>query len=176
MAAFAAGGIEREIHTASTGQLSKFAQQLITSHPEHISATLAHVKSAPSQTVVGASAMSDIILQARDLERHYAIRRGLFKGWASLQALRGASFELHAGRTLAVVGESGCGKSTLARLVTLIEPPSAGELRSPASRSPPPPPSSGASSATPSRSSSRTPTARSTRARRSAPSSRSRSR
>ncbi len=68
------------------------------------------------------------VLQARDLERHYAIRRGLFKGWAVLQALRGASFELAAGRTLAVVGESGCGKSTLARLVTLIEPPSAGAL------------------------------------------------
>jgi dipeptide transport system ATP-binding protein len=68
------------------------------------------------------------VLQARDLERHYAIRRGLFKGWATLQALRGASFELQAGRTLAVVGESGCGKSTLARLVTLIEPPTAGAL------------------------------------------------
>jgi dipeptide transport system ATP-binding protein len=68
------------------------------------------------------------VLQARDLERRYAIRRGPFKGWAVLQALRGASFELTAGRTLAVVGESGCGKSTLARLVTLIEPPSAGAL------------------------------------------------
>jgi dipeptide transport system ATP-binding protein len=45
-----------------------------------------------------------------------------------LQAVRGASFELDSGRTLAVVGESGCGKSTLARLVTLIEPPSAGTL------------------------------------------------
>ncbi len=33
------------------------------------------------------------------------------------------------GRTLAVVGESGCGKSTLARIVTLIEPPTAGSLR-----------------------------------------------
>jgi dipeptide transport system ATP-binding protein len=32
------------------------------------------------------------------------------------------------GRTLAVVGESGCGKSTLARLVTLIEKPTAGTL------------------------------------------------
>jgi dipeptide transport system ATP-binding protein len=45
-----------------------------------------------------------------------------------LQALRGASFELRAGHTLAVVGESGCGKSTLARLVTVIEPPTAGQL------------------------------------------------
>ena len=35
----------------------------------------------------------------------------------------------HAGRTLAVVGESGCGKSTLARQVTMLEPPTAGELR-----------------------------------------------
>ena len=32
------------------------------------------------------------------------------------------------GKTLAVVGESGCGKSTLARMVTMIEPPTAGTL------------------------------------------------
>jgi dipeptide transport system ATP-binding protein len=69
-----------------------------------------------------------VVLQARDLERHYAVRRGMFRGSATLQALRGASFELRAGHTLAVVGESGCGKSTLARLVTLIEPPTAGQL------------------------------------------------
>ena len=37
------------------------------------------------------------------------------------------------GKTLAVVGESGCGKSTLARMVSLIETPTAGELRSTAS-------------------------------------------
>src|SRR5208282_4103586 len=30
---------------------------------------------------------------------------------------------------LAVVGESGCGKSTLARMVTMIEPPTAGSLK-----------------------------------------------
>jgi oligopeptide/dipeptide ABC transporter ATP-binding protein len=68
------------------------------------------------------------ILQATGLERDYAVSRGMLKGSVVLQALRGASFALHEGRTLAVVGESGCGKSTLARLVTLVEPPSAGKL------------------------------------------------
>jgi dipeptide transport system ATP-binding protein len=68
------------------------------------------------------------ILQATGLERDYAVSRGMLKGSAVLQARRGASFDMYEGRTLAVVGESGCGKSTLARLVTLVEPPSAGKL------------------------------------------------
>jgi dipeptide transport system ATP-binding protein len=52
----------------------------------------------------------------------------MFKKPGEVQAVRGVSFTLDQGRTLAVVGESGCGKSTLARLVTMIEPPSAGRL------------------------------------------------
>jgi dipeptide transport system ATP-binding protein len=69
------------------------------------------------------------VLEAADLARHYEIRRGLFAGRATVKALAGASFTLARGRTLAVVGESGCGKSTLARLITLIEPPTAGTLK-----------------------------------------------
>ncbi len=70
----------------------------------------------------------EIVLEARDLKRHYEVSRGLFQESATVKALNGVSFTLARGRTLAVVGESGCGKSTLARLVTMIEPPTAGTL------------------------------------------------
>ena len=73
--------------------------------------------------------MSEIVLTARDLTRHYDVSRGLFKPHATVRALNGVSFELEAGKTLAVVGESGCGKSTLARALSLIEEPSSGSLK-----------------------------------------------
>jgi len=72
---------------------------------------------------------TNAVLAARDLTRHYQVSRGLFKGQATVRALNGVSFELEAGKTLAVVGESGCGKSTLARALTLIEEPSSGSLQ-----------------------------------------------
>jgi dipeptide transport system ATP-binding protein len=71
----------------------------------------------------------EIVLEATDLARHYAISRGPFAAPAIVRALDGVSFTLSRERTLAVVGESGCGKSTLARLVTMIEQPTAGSLR-----------------------------------------------
>ena len=69
------------------------------------------------------------VVSARDLTRTYGIRRGMMRKPAQLQAVGGISFTIEAGRTLAVVGESGCGKSTLARVVALIEPPTAGALQ-----------------------------------------------
>jgi dipeptide transport system ATP-binding protein len=68
------------------------------------------------------------LVVARDLTRIYRLRRGLMSAPDELRAVGGVSFEIMAGRTLAVVGETGCGKSTLARLVTLIEKPSGGSL------------------------------------------------
>jgi dipeptide transport system ATP-binding protein len=71
----------------------------------------------------------ETVLEAKDLARYYPVHRGAFSKPAELKALDGASFTLARRRTLAVVGESGCGKSTLARLVTMIEPPTKGELK-----------------------------------------------
>ena len=70
-----------------------------------------------------------VVLEARDLKRHYAIGGSLFGEPRNLKALDGASFLLERGKTLAVVGESGCGKSTLARVITMIEPPTSGSFK-----------------------------------------------
>jgi dipeptide transport system ATP-binding protein len=72
--------------------------------------------------------MSAPVIEAIGLKRTYETRRGPLRKSAHLQAVGGVSFSIEPGRTLAVVGESGCGKSTLARLVTLIEKPTAGTL------------------------------------------------
>ncbi|MCB9453725.1 MAG: ABC transporter ATP-binding protein [Anaerolineaceae bacterium] len=48
-----------------------------------------------------------VVLSVRDLSASYLARRG------RVRAVSNVSFDLHAGETLAVIGESGCGKSTL---------------------------------------------------------------
>lgn len=75
--------------------------------------------SAESTTTTAVAAA----LAVEDLEVAYTVR-GIDRA-----VLRGVSFTVAPGETFGLVGESGCGKSTLARMVSLIEHPTAGELR-----------------------------------------------
>lgn len=45
-----------------------------------------------------------------------------------VKVLRGVSFEITSGQTLAVVGPSGCGKSTLLHLIGTLDSPSSGRI------------------------------------------------
>lgn len=69
-----------------------------------------------------------VVLEAKNLKKHYEVTTGFLKPKANVRALDGVSFSLKAGKSLAVVGESGCGKSTLAKLLTMIETPTDGIL------------------------------------------------
>jgi len=72
--------------------------------------------------------MSEIVLEARDIKRDYHVGGGLFGKPKVVHAVKGVSFKLEKGKTLAIVGESGCGKSTLARILTMIDPQTSGDL------------------------------------------------
>ncbi|MFD3189732.1 ABC transporter ATP-binding protein [Sedimentitalea sp. HM32M-2] len=72
--------------------------------------------------------MTQPVMSAKALARHYDVGGGLFAKPQVLRAVQRVDFNLYAGKTLAVVGESGCGKSTLARMVTMIEEPTSGQL------------------------------------------------
>jgi peptide/nickel transport system ATP-binding protein len=63
------------------------------------------------------------MLELQNVSKHYPLgRRG------TVRAVDGVSLSLAEGETLALVGESGCGKTTLAKLVLLLEHPTAGRI------------------------------------------------
>ncbi|MBL0933729.1 MAG: ABC transporter ATP-binding protein [Rhizobiaceae bacterium] len=70
------------------------------------------------------------LLEIRDVTRDYAgRRRSLFSKPEPFRAVRGVSFDLHEGQSMALVGRSGCGKSTLARMILALDRPTSGSIR-----------------------------------------------
>ncbi len=70
------------------------------------------------------------LLQVRGLKVHFPIRKGLLKHTVGqVRAVDGVSFDIAAGRTLALVGESGCGKTTVGKAILQLIRPSAGTVQ-----------------------------------------------
>ncbi|MEJ2346318.1 MAG: dipeptide ABC transporter ATP-binding protein [Gammaproteobacteria bacterium] len=71
------------------------------------------------------------LLEVADLKVHFPIRKGLFLRAAGyVYAVDGVSLRLHAGRTLALVGESGCGKTTVGKgILQLLRDYTRGSVR-----------------------------------------------
>jgi peptide/nickel transport system ATP-binding protein len=77
-----------------------------------------------------ASGSGTPLLEVRDLRVHFPIRKGILQRVAGqVKAVDGVSFDVPAGRTLALVGESGCGKTTVGKAILQLIRPTAGSVR-----------------------------------------------
>ncbi len=73
--------------------------------------------------------MSEPLLSVRDLRTWFPIRKGVLRRVVgNVRAVDGVSFDLHRGKTLALVGESGCGKTTVGRSILRLVEPSGGSV------------------------------------------------
>ncbi|MCG3186878.1 MAG: putative ABC transporter ATP-binding protein [Rhodocyclaceae bacterium] len=85
-------------------------------------------QSAPPATP--SDAPPAVLLDVRGLALHFPIRRGLLRRQVgAVRAVDGIDLALHAGQTLALVGESGCGKTTAGKAILRLIEPTGGTIR-----------------------------------------------
>ncbi len=76
------------------------------------------------------SATDEVVLEARNLTKHFAVSRNVRTGGARryVHAVDDVDITLRRGHVTALVGESGSGKSTIARLLAQLYPRTSGEI------------------------------------------------
>jgi peptide/nickel transport system ATP-binding protein len=75
------------------------------------------------------NAESNVLLEVKDLKKHFPIKRGFFKSVVGhVRAVDGVNFTIHRGETLGLVGESGCGKTTTGRCIVRAFAPTEGQI------------------------------------------------
>lgn len=73
--------------------------------------------------------MTELLLEVKNLKKHFPVNKGLFGQKKSfVRAVDGVSLTIEKGETLGLVGESGCGKSTTGRMITRLLAPTEGEI------------------------------------------------
>ena len=81
------------------------------------------------RAVLGASAVTDALLEARNASRTFTVRpRGIFGPSRPLRAVENVTLAVNPGETVALVGESGSGKSTLGRMLLGLLSPTSGAI------------------------------------------------
>ena len=68
----------------------------------------------------GAASSGGVVLDVKDLRVAYALKRRWLQQPQSFEAVKGVSFSIEQGKTLALVGESGCGKTSLAKALMQV--------------------------------------------------------
>ena len=79
------------------------------------------VPAGPPAAAEAPASAGKVLLSVRELSVSFPIRSGLLQRVTGrFEAVRGVSFDLRAGSTLALVGESGCGKTTTGKAIVQL--------------------------------------------------------
>ena len=69
------------------------------------------------------------VVEVKNLVKHFEIKSGFFSSTTKVvKAVDDISFHISKGESLGIVGQSGCGKTTTARLMTLLEEKTSGDI------------------------------------------------
>jgi peptide/nickel transport system ATP-binding protein len=99
-----------------------YTRKLVAATPRK-GAAVRDLLPAEARTPLATPPRSDkILLEVRDLKKTYAGKSG------PVHAVKGISFAIPQGASLALVGESGCGKSTISSMIARLLDPTSGQI------------------------------------------------